>query len=193
MWHYALNLWNLALFHSICISNHPAWLQAQRTVGSHSHMSQEIFICLQKEYKWCSDVAKLNYILGNIILSIIVFIVQNNEFVSVNQEWVQSNFLTPQHCLFSFWTQANIKISWDLCTLFRFRMKSMQLVIPSHFILWKKSFYDISRKCILQNMIRAVPRSNHIWQNSLPVNIRKWIFLSNHMWRNREFHRFHVN
>ena len=36
-------------------------------------------------------------------------------------------------------------------------MNSMKLVIPLHFISWKKkSFSDISRKWILPNMIRAV-------------------------------------
>ena len=34
-------------------------------------------------------------------------------------------------------------------------MKSMKLVILLHFISWVNSFSDISRKCILPNMIRA--------------------------------------
>ena len=37
-------------------------------------------------------------------------------------------------------------------------MKSMKLVLPSHFyFVKKKSFSDTSRKCILPNIIRAVP------------------------------------
>ena len=32
---------------------------------------------------------------------------------------------------------------------------SMKIVIPLHFISWKNSFSDMSRKCILPNMIRA--------------------------------------
>ena len=35
------------------------------------------------------------------------------------------------------------------------RMNSMKPVIPSHFILWKTSLTDISRKCILPNINRA--------------------------------------
>ena len=43
-----------------------------------------------------------------------------------------------------------------------------KLVIPSHFIPWKNSFSDISRKYILPNMFRVVNRGavnhpNHIW------------------------------
>ena len=34
-------------------------------------------------------------------------------------------------------------------------MKSMKIIIPSHFITWKNSFSDISRKGIRPNMIRA--------------------------------------
>ena len=35
-------------------------------------------------------------------------------------------------------------------------MNSMKLVIPLDFISWKNSLCDISRKCILPNMIREV-------------------------------------
>ena len=35
-------------------------------------------------------------------------------------------------------------------------LNSMKLVIPLHFISWKNSFSDISRKCILPNMIYFV-------------------------------------
>ena len=38
-------------------------------------------------------------------------------------------------------------------------MKSMKLVILSRFISWVNSFSDISRKCILPNMIGAVTQS----------------------------------
>ena len=43
-------------------------------------------------------------------------------------------------------------------------MNSMKLVIPLHFISWVNSFSDISRKCILPNMIGAV-----VW-NRMPNN-----------------------
>ena len=39
--------------------------------------------------------------------------------------------------------------------LMMYSMKSMKLVFPSRFISWTNSFSDISRKCILPNMIRG--------------------------------------
>ena len=42
-------------------------------------------------------------------------------------------------------------------TLLQRLMNSVTLAIPSRFISWNDTFSDISRKCILSDMIRAVP------------------------------------
>ena len=38
---------------------------------------------------------------------------QSSKVLSVTAQWVQSRFVTSQHCSASFWRQANIKVSPD--------------------------------------------------------------------------------
>ena len=59
-----------------------------------------------------------------------------------------------------------------VCHNVKLIMNSMKLVIPLHFISCKNSFSDISRKCILPNVIR----SNHISKYALPAYIIKLVF-----------------
>ena len=59
-----------------------------------------------------------------------------------------------------------------------------KLVIPSHFIPWKTHFL------ILVGSAFNCP--NHIWQNALPANIRKWVFHEIKHDRITTFHGIHV-
>ena len=69
---------------------------------------------------------------------------------------------THKPLLFSLFTLFLISI---YSPLFTKNMNSMKRAIPSHFIWWKNSFSNISRKCILPNMIGAVFSSNKMWRN----------------------------
>ena len=73
--------------------------------------------------------------------------------------------------LVSLWTQFEQKKKKR-----NYIRNSMKLVIWLHSISWVNSFSDISSRCILPNMIRAVNRSNHIWLNAFLADIRKWVF-----------------
>ena len=51
-------------------------------------------------------------------------------------------------------------------------MNSLKTYNSVKFYFMKNSFSNISRKCILPNMIRAGTGLNHFWHNALPSNIR---------------------
>ena len=83
-------------------------------------------------------------------------------------------------CKFICASQLYIVLSWraDQCCFWSFvkNMNSMKLVNPLHFISWKNSFSDISRKCILPNMIGAV-NSHQRWCSAFA-----FIFGVNWLW-----------
>ena len=80
-----------------------------------------------------------------------------------------------------------VEVHWPFNS--RHYMNSVKLVIPLHFISWKNSFCDISRKCVLPNMIRAGIRlyslywSIHTKDESKRGTAFAFIFGVNWLWR----------